>query len=69
MGTRWWAFGSLDAELKRLKMKQRRRLGMGTSGVEAEQEDKTYGEKPGELSLVLEGGVAEIDVVSAHLNK
>ena len=50
-------------------MKQRRRLGTGTSGVEAEQEDKTYGEKPGELSLVLEGGVAEIDVVSAHLNK
>ena len=70
LGARWWAYGSLDAELKGLKLKQQgRRQRMSMNGGESEQDDKAYGEKHAQLSLVVEGGGAEFDVVSAHFNE
>lgn len=69
LGARWWAFGSLDAELNGLKLKQQRRFEMSTVGGEGEQDDGAYGEKPGQLSLVVEGGGAEFDIVPAHPNE
>ena len=58
----------MDAELKRLKLKQQRRRRMSTIDGESEEDDKAYGEKPEQLSLVVEVGGAEFDVLSAHPN-
>ena len=69
LGARWWGFGSLDAELKGLKLKQQRRLRMSTTRGEGRQDENAYGEKPEQLNLLVEGGGAEFDVVSAHPNQ
>lgn len=65
LGTRWWAFGSLDTELEGLKLKQRRPR-VSIDGEGRQQGDIAYGEKPEQLSLVVEGTGAEFDIVSAH---
>ena len=65
LGTRWWAFGSLDTELEGLKLKQRR-LRASIDGEGRQQGDIAFGENPEQLSLVVEGTGAEFGIVSAH---
>ena len=65
LGTRWWAFGSLDMELAGLKLKQRR-LRVSIDGEGRQQGDIAFGEKPEQLSLVVEGTGAEFGIVSAY---